>query len=273
MKEGNLPVGARVAQLAVEPRQLIARHVVAVEGEESDARRPEPVLLERVEALPVHVERFVEHLVGVVVVAERRVEGNVRVADRLVRQLELADEVLRPFRPIHVVARHDDELVGEHGMRRPELRSDVVLRAIARSRVAEHGEPDRILADWRSSLVFRLDRGPAGLRSCKYGRRPRRLARFGARLSADGTHRGRQNRNKLGPFPPARHEPPRLTSESGIRRASDRRLRCRSRRAGSGTVRQCGIPALLATPEAPATGFRETSPGGASSDTPYLPRP
>ena len=109
MEEGNLPLRVRLRQLLLEPALLVLVHVVAVEREEADV-----LLLIGVEALAVHVEGLVEALVRIVVIAERRIELDVGVEQRLVRALELRDEVLRPLGAVHVVAEHDRELVREH---------------------------------------------------------------------------------------------------------------------------------------------------------------
>src|SRR5262245_42504308 len=61
MEEADLPVGSAGRQLLLEPVQLGLVHVVAIEGEEPDAK----LWPERVEPLAVHVEALVEPLVRV----------------------------------------------------------------------------------------------------------------------------------------------------------------------------------------------------------------
>src|SRR5688572_16895347 len=75
VEERDLPVGTRGTQFFVEPLELLTRHVVAVEREQADTGTAKLVLLERVEALAVHVETLVVNLIRVVVIAQGRVEG------------------------------------------------------------------------------------------------------------------------------------------------------------------------------------------------------
>ena len=96
MQKDDLPVGLRLAQPLVEPRQLRAIEVGRVEREELDTRRqPRQQILGRREgvvALAVHVERLVGHLSRIVVVAEHREELHVVVEQRVVRLFELAGD-------------------------------------------------------------------------------------------------------------------------------------------------------------------------------------
>src|ERR1035441_6705361 len=94
MEEGDLPIGAGCRELLLEPLDLLRRRVGAVESEEADVR----LRAERVVELPFHVERLVESLLARVVVAQRRVELHAAIQQRLVGQLKLLVEVLRPLR-------------------------------------------------------------------------------------------------------------------------------------------------------------------------------
>ena len=152
MEVGDLPLRVRLRQLVLEPALLVLVHVVAVEGEEAHV-----LLLIGVEALAAHAEVLVEALVRIVVIAERGVERDVGVEQRLVGPLELRDEVLRPLGAVHVVAEHDRELVREDRVRLPHLRAGFGLRAIAGAAVADHQELDRVLADRRLHLDWRAD--------------------------------------------------------------------------------------------------------------------
>ena len=151
---GDLPLRVRAGELVLEPALLVLIHVVAVEDKEAHI-----LLLIGVEALAAHAEILVEALVRIVVIAERGVERDVGVEQRLVGALELRDKVLRPLRPVQVVAEHDRELVRENGVRLPHLRAGLGLRAIAGAAVADHQELDGVLADRRLHLDCRPDGG------------------------------------------------------------------------------------------------------------------
>src|ERR1017187_7908202 len=109
MEEGDLPIGAGCRELLLEPLDLLRRRVGAVESEEADVG----LRAERVVELPFHVEKLVEPLLARVVVAQRRVELHAGIQQRLVGQLELLLEVLRPFRSVKVVSHEHDEVVLE----------------------------------------------------------------------------------------------------------------------------------------------------------------
>ena len=79
-------------------------------------------------------------------VAERRVELHAGVEQRLVRVLELVDEVARPLAAVHVVAQHDDGVERELPVPRAHLRGDLVLRLVAGAVVADGDELERVLA-------------------------------------------------------------------------------------------------------------------------------
>ncbi len=144
MEVGDLPLGLRLRELLLEPALLVLVHVVAVEREEADV-----LLLIGVEALAAHAERLVVHLVRVVVIAERGVEFDLGVEQRLERLLELARVVLRPLGAVHVVAEHDRELVREHAVRLPHLLRGFDLRPVAGAAVADDEELDRVFAHRR----------------------------------------------------------------------------------------------------------------------------
>ena len=99
MEERDLPIRSAGGELLVEPLQLLLVDVVAVDGEEADAA----LRLEAVVLLAVHVEVLVEALLGVVMVAERGVELDVGIQQRLVGKLELLPVVAGPFGAVEVV--------------------------------------------------------------------------------------------------------------------------------------------------------------------------
>src|SRR6185503_123623 len=119
----------------LEPVELLAIHVVRIEDEKLDV-----ALRERIKALTVHVERFVEALVGIVVVAERGVELDAGIEQRLVRHLELLLKVLWSLSAVDVVANHDRKREVEALPVLLESPADLVLRLVAGAGVANHGE-------------------------------------------------------------------------------------------------------------------------------------
>ena len=104
------------------------------------------------------MERLVVPLVRVIVVAERGVELHTGIEERLVRLLELLREILRPFRPVNVVAEHDGERERELGAVPEDLRCDFALLPLAGARVADHEEANRV-RHRRKSHVLRGDVG------------------------------------------------------------------------------------------------------------------
>jgi hypothetical protein len=144
MEVGDLPPIVRGRELILEPLQLLLVHVVAVENEEAGVAFGVGVV-----AVTVHVERFVEPLRRVVVIAERGVEGNLGVEQRLIRLLELLDEVLRPFGAVDVVADHDHELERKQRSRLGQLLADLELRLRAGAGISDHGKAHRVLAGRR----------------------------------------------------------------------------------------------------------------------------
>src|SRR6185436_5662255 len=99
--------------------------------------------LEGVVALAAHVERRIERLVRIVVVADRGVELHPAVEQRLVRELEALAVELGGAAVVDVVAEHDDEVVVEDLPEGLHLRRDFVLRLVAAARVADRGEANR----------------------------------------------------------------------------------------------------------------------------------
>src|SRR5688572_22726861 len=152
MEEHDLPLRAARREFLVQPFQLLLVDVVAVEGEETDA----VLWLEAVEPLAVHVERLVVLLDRrVIVVAERRVERDVGVEQRLIRRLELLPEVPRVLNAVDVVAGHDHEIVLEPGAPGDQLLANRFLRTAARTRITNHGELDGPLLVRKPQLLRR----------------------------------------------------------------------------------------------------------------------
>src|SRR5438552_11467836 len=105
VKKADLPGGAGTRKLLSYPAQLLVIHVIAVE-----CKKLRIAALEAVVALSIHVERFVKALVRIVVVAQRRIEFDSRVKQRLVRILELPPEVRGAFASVDIVSQHEDEI-------------------------------------------------------------------------------------------------------------------------------------------------------------------
>src|SRR5665811_507637 len=136
MEENDLPIVVRCRKLFLEPPDLLRLGVGAVEGEEADFR----LRAERVVELPFHVEQLVETLLARVVVAQRRVELHAGIQQRLVGDLELLLEVLRPLRSEKVVSNRHDEVVLEPPVERGHLFGQLELLLVAYAEVAEDAE-------------------------------------------------------------------------------------------------------------------------------------
>ena len=130
-----------------------------VEGEEpgSPAQCEQPArLLERVVAVPVHVEEGVVALVGVVVVPEHGVKRHSGQQQRFVGLLEALPEVARAGRPfVDVVAEHDHEVVREAFAVLGHPPAELVLLGAAAAAVADHREADRARLVRHGQLAWR----------------------------------------------------------------------------------------------------------------------
>jgi len=144
MEETDFPFVARPFQRVVYPQPLLVVEVVAVQHEEACV-----ALRKGVVAFAAHVERLIETVARIVVVAECRVEANARVEQRPVRPFEFQHEVPRRLSAIDVVAEHQDHLEGKLFAGDDHLARDLVFVAIAGSVVANHGEPEGVGPDGR----------------------------------------------------------------------------------------------------------------------------
>src|SRR5215831_5123538 len=89
VKEADFPGLVSAFELALDPSQLIGVHVSAIECEETRFD-----LLEAVIALAVHIERLVEALVGIIVIAQRSVKLYTGIEQGFVGVFEFQLEVL-----------------------------------------------------------------------------------------------------------------------------------------------------------------------------------
>src|SRR5450755_1575777 len=139
MEEDDLPIAAGCRELLVDPLDLLRLRVGAVESEEADVR----LRVEGVVELPFHVEQLVETLLARVVVAQRRVELHAGIQQRLVGDLELLLEVLRPLRSENIVSSRHDQVVFEPPVECGHLVGQLELLLIAYAEVAEDTELER----------------------------------------------------------------------------------------------------------------------------------
>ena len=138
MEVTDLPWLPGVPERRLQPLHLLRIELRAVEHDETHVVAGVGVV-----ALPVHVVQLVRHVVGPVMVAKARPKRHAGLQQRRVRLLELVDEVRWLLSAVHVVAQHDDEVVGKRRMGRRHLPRDVILRLIARPVVANCRELQR----------------------------------------------------------------------------------------------------------------------------------
>src|SRR5438876_11682281 len=108
MEITNLPVRSRIRQLLIKPCHLLRIEVRAVNYKELRVS-----LLKGVISLAIHVEEFVEDLILVVMISQRRVKLHAAVQQRRIRRLKLLQHLSGTLAPIYVVAQHDHESKGE----------------------------------------------------------------------------------------------------------------------------------------------------------------
>ena len=138
MKIADLPiVFSRIGQFLLDPRQLLRIQVRAVQNEEVDV-----AFLEGMISLPVHVEEFVEALIGIVVVSQSRVELYTRVQKRFIRDLELLLKVERTLASVNVVAQHQHESEWELLVKLQHAFRDLVLGWFPRAHIPNGREAD-----------------------------------------------------------------------------------------------------------------------------------
>ena len=78
-------------------------------------------------------------------VAQRRVELDAGIQERLVGKLELLLEVLRALRSVQVVADQHDHAVLEPPVEFGHLLGELILRLAAGAEIAEHAELERAI--------------------------------------------------------------------------------------------------------------------------------
>ena len=143
----NLPLLARAAELAVEPRELRAIHERAVEREEAHVAAHVGVV-----ALAIHVVGRVGDLLGAVVVPSRGLELDAPGQQCRVGLLEFLDVVVRLLAAVHVVAEHDDEIEREGLTQLRHLLRDFVLGPFSRTVVAHRQELQGTWDVWQGRL-------------------------------------------------------------------------------------------------------------------------
>src|SRR5688500_5755434 len=149
MKVGDLPPGTGVSKLLMQPGELPAVQRPAVEDEEAgptageSAPQAHLAAAVGVIAFPTHVELLVVNLCGIVMVADRGVEGDAGIEQWLVGSLETLLVVGRCVVIVDIVAQHHDELERESNAPGIQLRGGLVLPLVASSGITDHGESDR----------------------------------------------------------------------------------------------------------------------------------
>src|SRR5687768_2027413 len=160
VEEDDLPVGSACRQLLVEPFELLAVHIIAVDREE-----PHAVLwLEAVVLLAAHVERLVLDLPGVVVIAQRRVELHAGVEERLVRPRELPFVVSGTLRSVQVVTCHQRKLEWKPRPPGGHLPRHSRLPCAGLTAVADDGELDGTIRVRQAQIL----RGHRQRQACQY---------------------------------------------------------------------------------------------------------
>ena len=149
MEEADLPVLiSGILQLLLQPGELLGVHVIAVEGEEADIS-----FFKSVVTRSIHIENFVQALIRIVVIPQRRVEFDACVQQGLIRHLELLFKILGAAAAVDVVSEHDHEIEGKSLPDAGHLLGYLILRLFTGSHVAYGGEADRIGFQWELKLV------------------------------------------------------------------------------------------------------------------------
>ena len=149
MEEADLPVLiSGILQLLLQPGELLGVHVVAIEGEEADIS-----FFKSVVTSSIHIENFVQALIWIVVIPQRRIEFDARVQQGLVRRLELLLKILGAAAAVEVVSEHDHEIEGKSLPDAGHLLGYLILRLLTGSHVTDGGEADRIGFQWELKLV------------------------------------------------------------------------------------------------------------------------
>ncbi len=107
------------------------------------------------------MERGVEALVWIVVIAQAGVKVDLRIEQELVRRFELLHEVLGALGTIQVVAHHDDEREGKPLVKGSQLFPDLVLRNLTGAVVSDHAEAHGVCLQRERQLLIRRDSQPA----------------------------------------------------------------------------------------------------------------
>ena len=138
MEKTDLPAGSRIRKFLIEPLQLLGIEVVAVESEEVNI-----ALLERIVLLAVHIEKFIEALIGIVMVPERSVKLDAGIEQGLVGDLELLLQVGWSFAPVDVVSQHDHKIKRKFLVKLQHPLRDLVLRSVSGSHISDDRKTNR----------------------------------------------------------------------------------------------------------------------------------
>src|SRR5437016_10285356 len=108
MKVANFPCRPSVPKLLFEPVQLLWVEIIAIDSKEAAVTFRVGIIF-----LPIHVECFVEALVGIVVVPQNCIELHASVEQRFVRAFELILKPKRSIQSVNIVSQHEDKLEGK----------------------------------------------------------------------------------------------------------------------------------------------------------------
>ena len=139
MKVANLPCRARVPELLFQPLQLLRVHIITIQSKETAVAFRVGIIFP-----PVHVEPFVEALVGIVVVPQCGIEFHASVEQRFVRAFELFVKPKRGIRSVNIVSQHEDELEGELLTVPHHLLGHFILFPVTCSIITHDGKANRV---------------------------------------------------------------------------------------------------------------------------------
>ena len=135
MKKTDFPVRSGSGQSLFEPSHLFGIEIGSINGKELYI-----AFLEGIVSLAIHVEEFVEALIGIVVVAEGRIKLHPRIDQRLIRDLKLFLHIKRALTPVDVVSEHDYEIEREFFVEAQHRLRNFVLRWFPCAIVPDGGE-------------------------------------------------------------------------------------------------------------------------------------
>src|SRR5260370_15115373 len=103
VKIADLPIGSRIIrELLFQPRQLLGIHVIRIENKEADI-----AFLEGIVLLSIHVKKFIETLVWIVVIPQTGTKLYAGIEQRLIGRLKLLRKIPWTLTSINVVAEHN----------------------------------------------------------------------------------------------------------------------------------------------------------------------